>query len=290
MPVVPALHAAYEQQMRLRARKVQGMSLTFKSFFTGIAGFDLGFERAGMQCIEQCEKDKAATSILARHYPNVKRYGDIKDVSGIRNSTDVICGGFPCQDVSIAGQRKGLAGERTGLWFEFARVIDETRPLWVVGENVPGILSSNDGRDFAVIISQLVKFGYGVCWRVLDSKYFGVPQERRRVFIVASLGNGAAAKVLFERESQREIRPILPKTYTGTILTKYSNRWDDSETIVRDVDGDRWLSPTECERLQGFPDNWTSGQAKSARYKQLGNAVNVLVAEWIGKRIVQATM
>lgn len=178
--------------------------MNFISLFSGIGGFDLAFERAGMECVAVCEIDKNAQSILRRHFPKAELFDDVRKV-GIathgRKSVDVICGGFPCQDLSIAGKRAGLAGERSGLWFEFARIVDELEPQWVVIENVPGLLSSNRGRDFNVIIQWLAQRGYGVAWRVLDAQYFGVPQRRRRVFIVASLGDGRAAEVLFERES-----------------------------------------------------------------------------------------
>lgn len=178
--------------------------MKFLSLFSGIGGFDLAFEQAGMTGDSVCEIDQTCQDILSRHFPNARLFDDIRKV-GIatheRHSVDLICGGFPCQDLSIAGKRAGLAGERSGLWFEFARVIDELEPQWVVIENVPGLLSSNGGKDFAVIISWLAKRGYGVSWRILDAQYFGVPQRRRRVFVVASFGNGRAAEVLFERES-----------------------------------------------------------------------------------------
>jgi DNA (cytosine-5)-methyltransferase 1 len=127
-------------------------------------------------------------------------YTDVREI-GVKThgrTTNLICGGFPCQDVSLAGKRAGIAGERSGLWFEFARIIDELEPGWVIVENVPGLLSCNRGKDFAVIISWLANRGYGVAWRVLDAQYFGVPQRRRRVFIVGHFGDGRAAQVLFE--------------------------------------------------------------------------------------------
>jgi site-specific DNA-cytosine methylase len=111
---------------------------------------------------------------------------------------DLLCGGFPCQDLSVAGQRAGLAGDRSGLFFEFARIIDAFRPRWVLVENVPGLLSSNGGRDFGVVLGTLADLGYGVGWRILDSRFFGVPQRRRRVFIVGARADGdprAAADV-----------------------------------------------------------------------------------------------
>ena len=177
------------------------------SLFSGIGGFDLGFERAGMEIVWQCEVDKKCQSVLRRHWPEVTVYDDVRDIGTGAEAVDVICGGFPCQDVSVAGRRAGLAGERSGLWFEFHRVLQCLRPQWVVVENVPGLLSSNRGRDFATVIQGLVQLGYGVCWRVLDSQYFGVAQRRRRVFVVGHLGDGRAAQVLFEREGLRGYPP-----------------------------------------------------------------------------------
>jgi len=180
------------------------------SLFSGIGGFDLGFQRAGIECAAVCEIDKNAQSVLRRRFPNAELFDDVRKVGKEthgRNTIDIICGGFPCQDVSIAGRRAGLAGERSGLWFEFARIIDEIEPRWVVIENVPGLLSSNEGKDFAVIVQWLAQRGYGVAWRVLDAQFFGVPQRRRRVFIVASFGNGSATEVLFESEGGERDNP-----------------------------------------------------------------------------------
>jgi DNA (cytosine-5)-methyltransferase 1 len=175
------------------------VAVKFASLFTGIGGFDLGLQRAGMECVLQCDNDKSCLKLLSQKWPDVKRIEDVKKIKRI--DADLICGGFPCQDVSIAGKRKGLAGERSGLWSEFARVIKKSHPQWVIVENVPGLLSSHGGRDFQTIIESLVECGYGVAWRILDSRYFGVAQRRRRVFIVGSLGSGRSAEVLFESES-----------------------------------------------------------------------------------------
>lgn len=178
--------------------------LTFGSLFTGIGGFDIGFEEAGMCCFWQVEIDDACNRILRRHWPNVRRYRDAKEVGGHNlEPVDLVCGGFPCQDLSVAGKRVGLAGKRSGLFFEFMRIIGELSPRWVVIENVPGLLSSNRGRDMGTILGALAQFGYGYAYRVLDAQYFGVAQRRRRVFIVGHLGKpwSAPAKVLFEPES-----------------------------------------------------------------------------------------
>jgi DNA (cytosine-5)-methyltransferase 1 len=174
--------------------------LKFGSLFSGIGGFDTGFEQAGMECVWQVEIDKDCQRVLAKHWPDVARFDDVSKV-GQLPAVDVICGGFPCQDLSVAGKRKGLAGERSGLWFEFLRIIDRNKPRWIVIENVPGLLSSDEGRDFAAILRGLVECGYCLAWRIVDAQYDGVAQRRRRVFIVGSLGDGSCAEILFESES-----------------------------------------------------------------------------------------
>lgn len=337
------------------------------SLFSGIGGFDLGFERAGMTVVGMCEIDRHAQAVLRRRFPSATLHTDVRKVSYERGAVDIICGGFPCQDLSVAGKRRGLAGDRSGLWYEFARIIDEAEPAWVVIENVPGLFSSNDGRDFAVIVDWLAQRGYGVGWRVLDAQGFGLAQRRKRVFIVASFGSPSGCTVLLESESVRRDStqsrqagqgragavahrtgdgvPRIAKTLTTGEGRRFSS---DSETLLSTTyaiqgnivdreakqslmsgDGNinaplaiamngqhqqwstlheqshtlsttrveqvmsvgvRRLTPTECERLQGFPDGWTEGQSDAQRYKQLGNAVAVPVAEWIGRRILTAVL
>jgi DNA (cytosine-5)-methyltransferase 1 len=195
------------------------------SLFSGVGGLDLGLERAGHRVVFQAEIDPWRRRVLAWHWPGIPCYEDVVNVARDgtqRRGADVVagrrrpdattateprpvrrrvaepedgaaavgllCGGFPCQDVSVAGRRAGLDGTRSGLFFEFARIAAELRPAWILVENVPGLLSSADGRDFAVVLATLADLGYGLAWRVLDARYFGVPQRRRRVFIVGCAG------------------------------------------------------------------------------------------------------
>lgn len=382
------------------------------SLFTGIGGFDLGFDRAGFTTVWQVEYDEKCQETLAHHWPNVRRYKDVREVGSDLEAVDVITGGFPCQDLSVAGKRKGFSGERSGLWFEFHRILAALTPRFCVIENVPGLLSSNGGRDFAVLLRGLVECGYGVAWRILDAQYLGLAQRRRRVFIVGSLGDYRCAEILFEPESvsgdsppSREagkdvaytirsnpshsgdkgdgeintmlitygqgidttghqgdmvfgegdvwatlsaescnngggsngllhtcttIRSSVPMNddnaaQAGHLVTRpltarhdssedgcgrgtpiIPSYWDggqvsdtlDSAQISKgqmmpdkrrfpcvQQSGVRRLTPTECERLQGFPDGWTAMHADTVRYRQLGNAVAVPIAEWIGRRI-----
>lgn len=165
------------------------------SLFSGVGGLDLGLTRAGYQHAFFAEADPWRRDVLAAHWPGVPVYDDVRAVAQPLPAgneqpewVDLLCGGFPCQDLSVAGKRRGLDGARSGLFFEFARIIQAVRPSWVLLENVPGLLSSNDGRDMGVVVGTLADLGYGVAWRVLDARFFGVPQRRRRVFIVCCAG------------------------------------------------------------------------------------------------------
>lgn len=291
------------------------MTLTVGTVFSGAEGFGLGLERAGLHVLWRCEVEPFCRELLQRHWPGSVVYGDVRALDGRRvPRVDVLCGGFPCQDVSVAGSRAGLAGERSGLFFEFMRLVAEIAPRWVVIENVPGLLSSNEGRDMGVVLGVLADLGYGWCYRVLDAQYFGVAQQRRRVFIVGCLGDGAgAAQVLLEPEScggDPPTRPGPPEEPAGAaggdfgarrvpavahclIAGRKRNggeRQDGTrETLIptthRGERAVRRLTPMECERLQGFPDGWTEGFPDATRRRMVGNAVPVPVAAWIGRRI-----
>src|SRR5690606_19515541 len=165
------------------------------SLFAGIGGFDLAADRVGMQLAWQSEIDPHASRVLAHHWPDVPNLGDIHDITE-PPTVDVLCGGFPCQDYSLAGSRAGLAGDRGALWWQMHRIVAQLRPTWVIGENVPGLLSSRGGADFETIIRSLTECGYGVAWAVLDAQYFGVAQRRRRVFIVGHSGGVPRPEIL----------------------------------------------------------------------------------------------
>ena len=164
------------------------------STFSGVGGFDLGFERAGMSVVWQAEIDEWSRRVLRWHWPNAAIFDDVRSVNREAGGVDLLCGGFPCQDLSVAGKRAGFKGERSSLFFEFARIADDLKPRWIVLENVAGLLSSSEGRDFGILLSTLAELGYGCAWRLVDARFFGVPQRRRRVFIVGCLGdNGERA-------------------------------------------------------------------------------------------------
>lgn len=426
------------------------MTLKAVSLFSGVGGFDLGLERAGIETVLQAEIDPWCNKVLARHWPNTRRVEDVRCVHNSRDrqdgasgvadghrrsgedegpgfareqfdhgDIDLVYGGFPCQDLSVAGKRAGLGGERSGLWFEFHRVLSELRPRWCLIENVPGLLSSNSGRDFGILLSGLDELGFDVAWGVLDAQHFGVPQRRRRVFIVGGPSRRSVEQVLSLCEScggnpaesrapgERVADGITIRTdqaganghnlsfgvastldgangqavlaaavsasaghhghssprgdgsdnlvVAATIRGRSSGEGvnmpgrggeDDQNLIVGTLDSDsgmqhlstqgaasgflvptywngadladtldvsalvkrqtmpdkgrfaavlsngvRRLTPLECERLQGWPDDWTRWAADgseipdSHRYRMIGNGVASPVAEWIGHRL-----
>lgn len=185
---------------------------TVLSLFSGVGTFDYGFQQAGWETIGFCEFDPKAREVLAARFPNTPIHDDITTMNGRQfGPADVVMGGFPCQDLSVAGKRAGMAkesGTRSSLFYEAIRVIKEMRdetegkyPAFVVLENVPGLLSSNGGRDFAAVVWEFLNCGArDVGWRVLDAQFFGVPQRRRRIFLVADFGGERARQVLFESE------------------------------------------------------------------------------------------
>jgi DNA (cytosine-5)-methyltransferase 1 len=213
---------------------------------------------------------------------------------------DILCGGWPCQDNSIAGSRKGHKGEKSGLWKEYRRLIELFLPRWIVAENVPGLFSVNAGNDFWQVISDLDSLGYCVAWDVLDSKNFGVAQQRKRVIIVGSLGNIGSGKVLFEQESgsgdiktDSKIRtvglclstrdgerqnPTAENLVASTITTNDSYRANarTKRNYIAEINSER------KGEITGI-----SHELVSPRGVVIGNAVTVNVAKWIGERIIK---
>jgi len=187
---------------------------TYGSLFSGVGGFDLGCDAAGWDCQWQVEYDARCRQVLARHWPDVDRYDDVRTVYGRELApVDVITYGFPCQDLSVAGKRAGLDGERSGLFFEAIRIIREMReatggeyPRAAVAENVVGLLTADKGAAMGRCLDALAEVGaVAIEWRVLDAQWFGVPQRRRRVFLVAVFDPRAASRgqVFPEPESVR---------------------------------------------------------------------------------------
>jgi DNA (cytosine-5)-methyltransferase 1 len=229
--------------------------LTVGSLFAGIGGFDLGLERAGFEIKWQVEIDPFCRAVLAKHWPQVKRYDDVRTVGAELERVDVICGGFPCQDISLAGRGAGLAGERSGLWSEYLRVIRELRPRYVLVENVAALLA----RGMGTVLGDLAKIGYDAEWICVPASAFGAVHKRDRTWIV-SYANGDHDS---ERPDTR--RPIFQ--WSRWAEPSGIPWWETVPGVGRVVDG----IPDQVDRLKG-----------------LGNAIVPQIAEWIGRRILEA--
>jgi len=348
--------------------------------FSGVGGFRLGLERSGWKCVWANDFDKYANIIYKKKFgSNELVEGDIREIQAetVPDHT-LLTAGFPCQAFSVAGKRKGINEARGTLFYHIARIAAVKRPQFLLLENVKGLLSSESGRTFAVILRTLAELGYILEWQVLNSKHFGVPQNRERVFVVGHLG-GKGFRQIFpiaksseeysEVEQAREISATIDRSYykgydhkRQLIISKVgygqkysvheacstlrgmarhnnvpmvaqlvgdrdnpsisvkneafclpSNPMSDRQQMVvanavdrdgylrfgerpRDENGKpqllpigyrriRRLTPTECERLQGFPDNYTEGVSDTQRYKLLGNAITTNVAEFLGKEL-----
>jgi DNA (cytosine-5)-methyltransferase 1 len=282
-------------------------NLTHGSLFSGIGGLDLGFEHAGFVTSWQVDNNRFCQAILKTHFPNAQLFSDVRECGRHNLSpVDVITAGFPCQDVSTVGKRAGLGGEQTSLFFEVIRIAQELKPEWLVLENVLGLLSSNAGRDFAVILSSLAALGYFVAYRLLDSQFFGVAQRRRRVFIVGSLREGGAAEVLFESQGGSRNNSAGKKLAEAAFRTHPQRPGTD-----RVISGTLTASPNivlqaltnqiirqPLRRSSADPQTPDANRVRNAarlpegmdcaRYKALGNAVTVPVAEWLGRRLKAA--
>ena len=378
--------------------------IKFIDLFSGIGGFRLGLERTGhYEHVWSNDINEYANKIYTERFGEEGHYsGDIRGVDAREIPYhELLCGGFPCQAFSVAGKRKGFEDTRGTLFFEICRIIEAKRPKLLLLENVKGLLNHDGGRTFTVILQSLDELGYWVEWQVLNSKYFGVPQNRERVFIVGHL-RGRGGREVFpitgtngETVDERELKflggidspsvkkwvedgneysrnfPQGQRVYdsdglsstlnsqggglgakTGLYTVKETGKNSQSRrvydpdglsptlsagkrenstgqayshNIIRPVltpdrlekrqngrrfkeNGDpsftltspdrhgvmtnnqriRRLTPTECERLQGFPDGWTEGISDTQRYSCLGNAVTVNVIEFLGKIIVEA--
>jgi DNA (cytosine-5)-methyltransferase 1 len=377
--------------------------MRYLSVCAGIEAATVAWHHMGWEAAGYSEIEKFPSQVLEHHYPNVPKLGDMtKYKEWDIGTVNLLVGGTPCQSFSVAGLRKGMADPRGNLALVYCGILDHFRPKWFVWENVPGVLSSNGGRDFGSFLGAVAELGYGFAYRVLDAQWFGVAQRRRRVFVVGCLGDWRrAAAVLFERQSlRRDLAPSREKRQevTGTVTTRSGsgsgggigtdeacsgfvqpvmatlnatdgekwgiNQWvNEGKAILHPIaiaentigrqpmnggNGDgftvggpmytlnatgvhgvaqvvhgtqdpcvsdiafaqgrnnggenvlvnrmavRRLTPTECERLQGFPDGYTDIQPNGKatpdgpRYKALGNSMAVPVMKWIGNRINNA--
>ena len=345
----------------------RGAAVKYLSICSGIEAASVAWHDLQWQAVGFSEIEPFPCAVLSHRYPATPNFGDMTRHANWHiepGAVDLVVGGTPCQAFSVAGLRAGLADPRGNLALTFLAIVDRLRPQWVVWENVPGVLSSNGGRDFGAFVGALVELGYGFAYRVLDAQHFGVAQRRRRVYLVANATDWRrSAAVLFEPESLRgnfaethsekpnapavdNVDTQLPRDGGGlwwngghlsqtldAVLYKRQtlpekNRFPavlapawipcsacgDWKCQIHDTHVDacncpgidewaahslspyldsalRFLTPTECERLQGFPDDWTAvpyrGKPASdgPRYKAIGNSMAVPVMRWIGERI-----
>ena len=335
------------------------------SLFSGIGGFDLALKRNGVEIVGACEIDKYARSVYGKHFPGVKIYENATTINPKEiPDHDIFCAGFPCQAFSIAGKRRGFNDTRGTLFFEIQRIVKEKQPSILLLENVLGLLSHDKGQTFATILDTLDALRFDVEWQVLNSKNFGVAQNRERVFIVGhsrgkrtrkifplggddqetngsqiemiknspddsyrlystdgisrtlransggmgsktglyatTISSGQAhATVMTEKSPALSCKHEQVMVYTSQVnhnmkqeIQKRNSTWTLGTTSQRDfglLDGRRIrrLTPVECERLQGFPDNWTEGHSDTQRYKMCGNAVTVPVVEYLVQELLR---
>jgi site-specific DNA-cytosine methylase len=258
--------------------------LKYFSMFSGIGGFDLALNRQGHQCVGYSEINEYSIKTYKKNFgEEVKNYGDATKINSDElTDFDLLCGGFPCQSFSIAGKRRGFEDTRGTLFFDIARIIEAKRPAYILLENVKGLLSHNKGQTFSIIINTISGLGYDVEWMVLNSGFY-TQQNRQRVYIFGVFrgkdGGCGFSKLGFGREVDKRAIKTLP-----TISTKPMGRGEC--VIIEKENKRRWLTITECERLMGFPDDWTKGCSLTQRYKQCGNAVTVNVVEQIIQRML----
>jgi DNA (cytosine-5)-methyltransferase 1 len=269
---------------------VTGGRLTAGTLFSGIDGFGLALERAGFQIRWQAEVEleergprkgqpkrrQRNQEVLARHFPSAHQLGDVRSVNrATAEPVDLIAGGFPCQDVSIAGRRAGLAGARSGLWWEFHRVLAELLPRWVLVENTPGLLSSNDGRDMGAVLGALADLGYGYAYRVLDAQHFGLAQRRQRLFIACHLGApwGAPAQVLLEPD--RSTGDPAPRRQTAPVAAALTARGAGGGRGPGGVDDNdaRGGRLVVGPLLAGSPESYRIGAEEAANGHLIANAL-----------------
>ena len=267
--------------------------------FSGIGGFSLGFQKAGYQFTEHyfSEIDKHAIANYKYNFPHAKYLGDITtirftDLTGI----DIITFGSPCQDFSLAGRRKGLAGSKSSLIQHAIALITDIRPSIFIWENVKGAFSSNAGADFWAILQAFANIGgYRLEFQLLNTEWV-LPQNRERIYLIGHLAGRSTPRVFpigeITKDSSKKTRNIYD--YSRTILRGYKNSTSTGSFIKTKDNKIRYLTEIECERLQGFPDKWTqygdyNGRikriSKTQRYKLIGNAVTVDIVELIAKRL-----
>lgn len=281
-------------------------SFRVAALFAGVGGIELGLERAGHTTELFCELDSGARAVLAEHFSGVPQHPDVSDLTLLPPNTDMVTAGFPCQDLSQAGDTKGIAGEQSSLVGHVFRLLRQNRVPWVLIENVPFMLQLDRGSGMEFLVKQFESIGYKWAYRVLNTRAFGLPQRRRRVYFLASLEEDPS-RFLFADEAQ----PADPGGHDGKACGFYWTEgtrglgWAvDAVPTIKGGSGLGIPSPPaiwmpdgrivmpdirDAERLQGFPVDWTSpgGEAvrERHRWKLVGNAVTVDVPQWLGEQL-----
>ena len=299
--------------------------MTLGSICDGIGGWQLAAVRAGIKPVWSSEIDSFCCNVTRRHFPETVQLGDLNQITDAPK-VDIITAGTPCQNLSIAGNRSGLNGEKSSLFFKAVELVRRVNPQFFIWENVTGAFSSNGGEDFKTVIETILGehvpspkrwlnagvvdgSNVHICWRTLDAQYWGVPQRRKRIFLVADFTGRRAAKILFERKSLPGDSAPCTKSQRQTsariafgIGRDASNQGNNAKfkpSIERDLQPPltargagavatnfvRRLTPVECERLQGLPDDWTQGGSDAQRYKALGNGMAQPCADFILRKI-----
>lgn len=280
-------------------------------FFSGIGGLELGFRSGPFETVALCENDPAARAVLEARFGSSSTdfHGDINNMSQLPTGTDLVVGGFPCQDVSSSGQKTGMAGGRSALVAVLLDLVEADRPPWIVLENVPFMLRLKKGQVIRYVVERLANMGYSWAYRTVDSLAFGLPQRRRRVFLVAS-NTGDPRNVLLAGDAE------LPARNRPTLADPIGFYWTEgrySTGITRGaipplkagstigipsppavfLPSGRIVKPTieDAEALQGFVRGWTEPAEavtrRSIRWRLVGNAVSVPVARWLAQRLLQ---
>ena len=285
--------------------------LNVLDIFSGIGGFSIGLEAARMQTVAFCEINPFCRKILTRYWPSIPVFPDITTINKEDLKTlpriDVIAGGFPCQDISVAGKQKGITAKRSGLWKEFARLINEIRPKYAIIENVANLRSTG----LISVLQDLWEIGYDAEWHCIPASAFGAPHRRDRIWIIAhpacigkvGLSVGKEETESTPRDScknatnpdcQRlqgcggfeEISPICTQEQIGMYYcSRGIKQWGEEPLEVPRLKDER-LNPDWVEWLMGYPISWTDGGSRMQRLQSLGNAVVPLIPEFLGKVVV----
>lgn len=329
IPETCYIHTGKARNDYLISQRIQ-VHMKFIDLFAGVGGFHYGVEASGIQgrvgkdtyarpdmsdigsgvkrgrwneqqtisCVYANEWDKYANSVYRRHFGEC----DQSDIRQVRATDipdhDLLCGGFPCQAFSIAGKRGGFDDTRGTLFFDIARILKAKQPRLCLLENVKGLLSHDNGRTIKTIFATLVELGYDLQWQVCNSKDFGVPQNRERIFIIGHLRGTPRPQVfpIGENRTTNDRFTGSPRTHTdkiaGTVTVHYAKNQHGGQYLKETKMRIRRLTPIEYERLQGFPDDWTKYGADgelisdTQRYKMMGNAVTTNVITAIARKLL----